>query len=571
VIDEVHNRKYLLPAIQRELVWDAEQIEKLFDSLMRGYPIGAFLFWKVSKQKIREYQFYEFLREYHERDKRHNPKADTSGEEDITAILDGQQRLTALYIGLKGTYAYKMPYKRWDNDDAFRKRKLYLNLLQESKDTEFKYHFKFLTNEEAQKRDENTFYFEVGQILDFSSEHPSELYSYLVDQGISGNKFAGGCLFRLADVVNKKGTINYYLEEDQELDKVLNIFIRVNSGGTQLSYSDLLLSIATAEWKEKDAREEITNFVDEINKVGEGFLFNKDFLLKTCLVVSDFPKMEFKVDNFNAKNMREIEEHWEDIKKAIRIAVNLVHSFGYNYQTLTSNYAVIPISYHILKSGNPENFLLSQKYEEGRKLIKDWLLRSLLKKVFGGQPDSVLRPVREVLRESKNGFPYQGILERLRGTNRSLIFTDDDIKNLLFYRYGQNYTFSVLSLLYPHLDYKDRFHQDHIFPKSFFTSQKKLRERGIPEDKHDFYFANYNYVGNLQLLRGIPNEEKAGRDFREWFESTNPDEDSRKEYMKTHLIPKVTLEFTNFEEFISKRNIIILEKLRDLLRHEKGG
>ena len=136
VINEIQNRKYLLPAIQRELVWEAEQIEKLFDSIMRGYPIGSFLFWKVSKEKIKEYQFYEFLRDYHERDKKHNPKANISGEENITAILDGQQRLTALYIGLKGSYAYKLPYKRWDSTDAFPKRELYLNLLSKAKNSD---------------------------------------------------------------------------------------------------------------------------------------------------------------------------------------------------------------------------------------------------------------------------------------------------------------------------------------------------------------------------------------------------------------------------------------------------
>ena len=46
-IGEIQSNKYLLPAIQREFVWSAEQIESLFDSLLRGYPIGSFLFWKV--------------------------------------------------------------------------------------------------------------------------------------------------------------------------------------------------------------------------------------------------------------------------------------------------------------------------------------------------------------------------------------------------------------------------------------------------------------------------------------------------------------------------------------------
>ena len=128
-IDSIHKKQYLLPAIQREFVWSTYQIERLFDSLMRDYPISSFLFWQVDKKNIENYQFYEFVREYHERDNTHNPKANIHGESGVTAILDGQQRLTSLYIGLKGTYAYKLSRKRWDNDSAFPKRRLYLNLL----------------------------------------------------------------------------------------------------------------------------------------------------------------------------------------------------------------------------------------------------------------------------------------------------------------------------------------------------------------------------------------------------------------------------------------------------------
>jgi len=110
-------------------------------------------------------------------------------------------------------------------------------------------------------------------------------------------------LSKLRNIIHQ-GTISFYLEESEELDKVLQIFIRVNSGGTKLSYSDLLLSIATAQWKEKDAREAIHDFVDEINVIGDGFKFNKDLILKGCLVLSDLNHVRFKVDNFTKSNMK---------------------------------------------------------------------------------------------------------------------------------------------------------------------------------------------------------------------------------------------------------------------------
>src|SRR5687768_6188170 len=109
-VESIHAKDYLLPAIQREVVWDVDQITKLFDSLMRDYPIVSFLFWHVDKKNTGQYQFYEFMREFHETKNRHNAKASVSGQDDVTAILDGQQRLTSLYIGLKGSYAYKEPW-----------------------------------------------------------------------------------------------------------------------------------------------------------------------------------------------------------------------------------------------------------------------------------------------------------------------------------------------------------------------------------------------------------------------------------------------------------------------------
>ena len=296
-IDKIHCKKYMLPAIQREFVWSVDQIETLFDSLMRDYPISSFLFWEVERNNVDK--FYEFVREFHERVSYHNPKDDLSGESGIIAILDGQQRLTSLYIGLKGSCIYKMPRKRWDNDAAVPKRHLYLNLFHATaKDTDIGYRFSFLTKKEAGVRDDNNFWFMVGDILDILE--PVDVNDYLLNNNVSQfgkDKFrlASKPLFKLPDLIHNSKSISFFLERGEDLDKVLNIFICVNSGGTQLNYSDLLLSIATAQWKGKDAREEITEFVDEVNAIGDGFKINKDFVLKCCLVLSGFRGIAFKV------------------------------------------------------------------------------------------------------------------------------------------------------------------------------------------------------------------------------------------------------------------------------------
>ncbi|AEI14608.1 protein of unknown function DUF262 [Flexistipes sinusarabici DSM 4947] len=570
VINEIHRKKYLLPAIQREFVWSTYQIERLFDSLMRDYPIGSFLFWKVEKDKTSEYEFYEFLREYHERDKKHNPKANITGDEEITAVLDGQQRLTSLYIGLKGSFAYKLPRKRWDNDQAYPRRKLFLNLVSQSKDPDFEYEFAFLTKQESEKIDEEYFWFPVGEILNY--KEPGKVNSYLLQNNVFQNfnkekaDFANHALFKLHATIHNQGSISYYQEKSQLLDKVLNIFIRINSGGTVLSYSDLLLSIATAQWESKDAREEINNFVDEINNIGDGFNFNKDFVLKSCLVLSDFNDIAFKVDNFNKANMLKIENNWDRITNSIRIAVSLVASFGYNRETLTSNNAIIPIAYFLNKINAKDTYALSNKNLEKKIKIKKWLVLSLIKRAFSGQPDNVLRPIRKIIQESgKDRYPLETIISYFKGTNKTLIFSDEDIENLLYYKYGQGFTFSVLSLLYPSLDYKNLFHVDHIFPKSQFT-KAKLRKKGISEDEIDTFQKYVNFLGNLQLLEATPNIEKLNKNFDLWLYETYPNENDRKDYMKKHLIPDVDLSFENFIEFFERREKMLKHEFQKILQ-----
>ena len=361
----------------------------------------------------------------------------------------------------------------------------------------------FLTKKESEKKDEDNFWFPVENILNLKESY--DVSQYLIENGLFEDygkekaSFANKTLSKLHSVVHLKPTISYYLEKSSALDKVLNIFIRINSGGTILSYSDLLLSIATAQWEEKDAREEITSFVEELNNIGDGFNFNKDFVLKSCLVLCDFSDIAFKVDNFNKQNMLKIESEWDQITAVLRMSVGLVSSFGYNRDTLTSNNAVIPIAYYIRNNGFNDSFISSSKNTEDKSMIKQWLVLSLIKRAFSGQPDSVLRPLRKIINDNGINFPLDKIIDHFKGTNKTLIFSDEDIENLTWYKYGQNFTFSVLTLLYPNLDYRNQFHVDHIFPKSLFTSSK-LRKRGVSEDDIDLYKSRLNNLENLQLL-----------------------------------------------------------------------
>ena len=178
-----------------------------------------------------------------------------------------------------------------------------------------RYQFEFLTPEQANSRD--GCWFRVSDVLTLEDSGPA-MTAWLegCDLGDQPISSAHKVLHRLFEVIRNLLLVSFYEERSQELEKVLQIFIRTNSGGTVLSYSDLLLSVAVAQWS-SNAREEIHQLVDDLNKTGTGFTFSKDWVLKAGLMLSDIGSVGFKVDNFNRNNMKILETRWATIKEAL--------------------------------------------------------------------------------------------------------------------------------------------------------------------------------------------------------------------------------------------------------------
>lgn len=561
VIEEINSRKIYLPAIQRKYVWGDNQIVRLMDSIMLGYPIGTFLFWKVKKSIInnKEYSMYEFIKDYHDRDMYKNPSAPQpfpigSPDETIRSVLDGQQRLTSLYIALQGSMSRKLPNKRWKNDDAFPKKELYFDLHSEkTDDDDISYEFKFLTREEASKQSDERLWYLVKDILKYSTEDLAT--EVILPNGWATDKLASKNISLLHTRLVVDQIINYFEVEKDSIDSVLDIFVRVNSGGTVLSKSDLLFSTIVSHWDK--ARDEIDKLLAEINKTGEGYKFTNDFIMRTCLYLLDM-SVTLKVETFKKESVLQIRDSWESIKKAIKDTVNLLNEFGFNSENIISYVAVSPMVYYRYKGGNYD--------AESKAELRKYIVIAQVKQIFGTASNSALTSIREALKKGPTDSFSMDNLKSVRFTgDRTLKYTPEEVDAMFdTYEIGA-YTFMLLSLLYPNLKYSQKgFHQDHMHPYTGFEEDKikdlVLQDGSVIDDatKEDWR-RRRNTLANLQLLEGRENESKNATPLVDWLK-----EPDNKDNVK-FLPDGISYELSNFEEFMQKRQELMSKLLKDIL------
>lgn len=556
-MEKIHNRDFLLPAIQRKFVWSHSQIELLFDSIMRGYPINSFMFWEIKDGKMKsEYKFYDFLQTFREFYRETNELVSTHGiEKDFYAVIDGQQRLTSLYIGLKGSYAYKTPYKRWNNDEnSLPTRELYLNIkepINQEYDNQKKYDFRFLSKMDLKRLSNEDKYnwFKVGETLSF--KNITDVYKYINKEGLMDNEFSIDVLNLMYQRFNQEASINYFLETEQDPDKVLEIFIRTNSGGTPLSFSDLLMSIASANWKKIDARSEIEDTVNKVFNISNaGFRIDKDFVLKTCLVLF-IDNIKFELKNFGYENVQIFEDNWYEIKDSIITTFNLLYRLGFNNNTFRAKNAAIPIIYYIYHNDLSEDIIKANYNQADLKKIKKWINLSFIKSIFAGQTDTILTRIRNILRDNIGlEFPLEQIVDRFKNDPTKNYSLDDDfIDNILTSPYGSNDAYYLLTFLHPDLDYYNQdFHMDHLHPASSFKNLDNIENLEAVDLKN--YMLNQDYwngVINLQLLNGDLNRSKQDLNLKEWAKKNNI---SNREL---YLDDNVDLDINNFIEFVENR------------------
>ena len=574
-LGSIEEGKFVLPAIQRDFVWKPAKICALFDSLMRGYPIGSFLFWQVKAAAIEGYNFYHFLPEYHEKDRRYAEQAEVSSERDIVAILDGQQRLTSLNIGLRGSYSARKKYGRKANADAYPERRLYLNLRAEAPadDDGMRYDFQFLAPNEADRRngsgaaaDGPEFWFPVSEVCE-----PRTGFRWMQDilakAGIADDLDAGERLDRLYEVVHRDDVINFYKEESGDLDKVLDIFVRVNSGGEQLSKSDLLLSTATAGWEGRDAREKVRDLVTTMNGVGGGFKFNKNVVLKSGLVLTECPSIAFRVTNFTKDNVGKLERDWDRVSAALLTAVELLDSFGFTEKTLPADSVLIPLAYYVHVRGLNGNYIDAPAERQDRAAIKYWVLRSIFKPsgIWGSGLDPLLLRLRELIREDgPNGWPAERIDAAMSQRGKSLRFSPEEIEAVLDTKISDSRAFALLAFIFPHVRTDNWFHIDHVVPRARLT-KGQLQNAGFSPDDAERCVDLRDLLPNLQLLPGKENKSKGMVMPEPWLQKTYPDESTRNSFKRDSLLGDLPDKIDGFSAFYDDRRERMRVKLTELL------
>ncbi len=563
------NNKYFLPSIQREFVWcnnlKDNKIEKLFDSLMRGFPIGQIILWKPS-QTI---SVYKFLEKYNDGNKDDNTNIiydDKAGVKYL--VLDGQQRLTAFHIGISGKiinkkgndeYMYINLFYKADNDDS-------------EKVNDLSYGFEFLTTKQAESFSEKELWFKVDKIMgkyNGVNDFKEKTYNSLIANkdkntvGIirSNKKHIKDIMVRLWYNIRERELYAEVVSKDAG-DDLLNIFVRLNDGGVKLEKSDFLLSSMENENKNfgnegKGAREAITFFCKELKKDRQknSIELSKDNVLKACLFLTDSLGIQYKVSNFNDKTVEKISGNWENIKLSLQATLALMDKYNIDKNNLIYRNALLPIAYYLMK-----NKKLGDKYiktdnaqylTEHKKLI-NWLAIVSFKKVFGASSDTALNNIRDEMSEDNN-FELPQFSQNTISTENIKNWVDGAVYK------GKN-TQLLLSLISNSAEWQTE--QDHIYPQQMFKENHYLNKEFM------------NSLLNLQLLGSSQNKVKSCGSPEEWLK------EQKYGYATANCIPDMRLmpddsiknieerkkSVANiFNEFIQERKKLIIARLKEQL------
>jgi len=547
--DESEGGGFWLPNIQRPFVWSEDQIARLFDSIMRQYPISTLLAWKT-KEAVKNRRFIDVYSDDLKLSKYYVGESTKSK----LLVLDGQQRLQSLYIGLKGSYGG---------------RELYFDVLSGEvvapEDIRFRFEFKKKTEVSwpwIRFRD----IIMATSKLEFEIADELEKKSDLSLADAERKRLQRNVALARQEFVNAETVTYQELDgidnpDAYKLDDVVEIFIRANSGGTKLGKSDLLFSLLSSSWEDADGAMEV--LLEEVND--GGFTFDRDFVLKSCL--SALGKgARYEVDKFrDGKTKEEIISKWDALSDSIKDAKDFVVSKTYirSDKALPSYQALIPLVFFRYRF--PEKFKVANT-------LSEYLLRSLISGVFSGSPDNLIDKITRSI-EAAGDFILPEVYEIVRNDGRGLEVTAETIFSQT---YGSRSIHLFFNLWYREFNYTPALDAngpqvDHIFPQSLLKTIKELNPETGKRNLLKYRAEARDRIANCMLLTAEENGPKGKLDKSpaDWFaEYRFPDLAAQQRYFELHLIPDEPSlwQVENYEKFLSAREKLIENRFAFMLR-----
>ena len=576
------NHDLFIPAIQRPYVWTSEQITRLFDSVMRGYPIGALLFWDLPEGSREDWEVYRFVSDFR-MGSIHNDLAELAPEHPVTLVLDGQQRLTSLFLGLAGSYTVKQKHKRKVADDAWDQTLLYIDLAHspqtsraeeedDSSPVAEHYRFAFFTTERPPQNKTNELWFQVGLIMDApdatSRDHLLNTWvqaSLQLDSAHCG--VAAANLGRLWTALWQDQTVAYFTEAGDSYDRVLDIFIRANDGGTRLSRSDLLMSVITLRWEQFNAREETERLMEDLTEeLAPKRAITREFVLRTALFLNDLD-FTIKVRNFVPRNIRLLERTWERTKQVLRFAARFLGEHGFHGDRLTSINVLMLVTYYLHKANPDEEAELHLGREDAER-IRRWLILLSFRGLLSLQTNNTFGVYRGVIKRSLRDnllFPAQAIAEIFSNMGRPMEFDDDAVGTWCNSTLDQGNGEALLSLLYDD-DLANLRRRAMPLVKAEYFSPDELRRAGV---SHALAPLVQGFSDKLVLSVALDSAEQVhyyAMAFEVWAQTLSP------AFMDKHCLPQdISLyRLDRLPDWVSARRKLVREKLFGLLREGMG-
>ncbi|MCL1882433.1 MAG: DUF262 domain-containing protein [Defluviitaleaceae bacterium] len=545
-LQHIKSGKYIMPAFQRQFVWNMEQIEKLWDSILLNYPIATFLYWRVDESNVTtDTYFCDFLREVVFNNRKDPDSTNyelTNIDTNITdtAILDGQQRLTALYISLYGEGNIRPKHARKKTGEKIiTKLLIELNKNKLTTDEEEYNSMKFDIKFHAGRTSPT--HFDLKKILDDKFQNDATRVQAIEDAittvPTDSKDYARNILQTLHRKIFVDKMVRYTEILDMKQDDALEMFVRFNSGGKALRKSEITMSILEAYWPSAK-----TEFGRLLTGSYEGF--GTDFIIRTALMLyGDVVK-----SNISKKIAEELKNNWTDFKQALVSLDNLLKGLKIEIGRFSHGWNVLlPIIYFIYH--NPD-------YDRNIDAVRAYLLRAIFFTYFQSGTTSKLQQMKSHINENELEITVD-MLDRIN----DLRVTEAKIEDVVNSEKGSRVAGEVLYYLsLEWLNKTFKYEQDHLHPDNKFNNKPHT----IPMEIWRNWRGNRNRLPNLHLLVGVINAQKSDMRLIDFF---NDMTDSQKtEFYHNAMIPvNVSLEIEAFEKFYEARKALITSKIRELL------